>query len=314
MPIRQVEELAERLVRLIKNQMLNSSAHSLFRSLKPCSLALAALLGTSLCAQAGTEVTKDAKDKNVIQQPIIEPKFWIDLAAGGEFDIHSVKFLNDSGANFGTAAIPLPARIQSRSFESTHDAGVINGRLEVGYKVLPCMSVFAGFTYSHAGGQDDRRVGRVADPTGAAFGTPGGVYNLYADVGKYQAYSGIAGVKVNTPRYILDLIHIPKFISPYFSISGGGKYLDAQDISFYAKDGRLVNTATQNVYDDGFVFTGEAELGYVAKITRNFDITLESGYGYDTKPTHSTITGVNHANRDGDRFYSTVSLGAKLKF
>ena len=296
--------------------MFHSSTHSILRSLKPCSLVVAALLGTGLCAQAGTETatSKDTKDKNVIQQPPAEPKFWVDLAAGGEFDIHATKFLSDSGATFGTAAVPLPAKIQSRDFQSTHDAGVINGRLEAGYKVLPYMSVFAGFTYSHSGGQSDRRVGRVSDPTGAAFGTPGGVYNLYADVGRYEAYSGIAGIKLNTPRTILDLLHIPKFISPYFSLSGGGKYLESQDISFYAKNGALLNTPTQNVYDDGFVFTGEAQLGYIAKITRNFDITLESGYGYDTKPSHSGIADVNHANRDGDRFYSTVSLGAKLKF
>ena len=295
--------------------MLHSSTVSILRSVKSGSLVLAALLGTSLCAQAGTDTSsaKDTKDKNVIQQPMIEPKFWIDLAAGGEFDIHATKFLNDSGANFGTAAIPLPAKIQSRDFQSTHDAGVIDGRLEAGYKVLPYLSVFGGFVYSHAGGQDTRRVGRVADTSGT-FGPAGGVYNLYGDFGKYEAYSGIGGVKINTPRTILDLLHIPKFVSPYASLSGGGKYLESQHVDFFAKDGRIVSSGRDTLFDSGFVFTGEAELGYEAKFTRNFSVTLESGYGYDTKPQHSGIPDVGHANRDGDRFYSTVNLGAKLAF
>ena len=291
--------------------MLPSSTASPFRSVKTGSPVLAALLSASLCARAGTETTdtKDAKDKNVIQQPMIEPKFWIDLAAGGEFDIHATKFLSDSAAQFRG----LPAQIQSRDFSSTHDAGVINGRLEVGYKVLPYLSVFGGFIYSHAGGQDTRRVGRVFDPNGV-YGPAGGDYNLYGNFGQYEAYSGIAGVKINTPRTVLDLLHIPKFISPFASLSGGGKYIEEQRADFYAKDGRIVSSGHEALYDGSFVFTGEAELGYDAKITRNFDITLESGYGYDTKPHHGTISGVDHANRDGDRLYSTVNLGAKLKF
>ncbi len=54
--------------------MLHSSTVSILRSVKSGSLVLAALLGTSLCAQAGTDEvsSKDAKDKNVIQQPMIE--------------------------------------------------------------------------------------------------------------------------------------------------------------------------------------------------------------------------------------------------
>ena len=43
------------------------------------------------------------------------------------------------------------------------------------------------------------------------------MYNLYGNFGKYEAYSGIGGVKLNTPRTILDLLHIPKFVSPYAS-------------------------------------------------------------------------------------------------
>ncbi len=150
--------------------------------------------------------------------------------------------------------------------------------------MLPYLSVFVGGTYSHADGQDTRRVGRVSDPTGA-YGPVGGVYNLYGNFGKYEAYSGIAGIKLNTPRTILDLLHIPKFVSPYASLSGGGKYLEAQHGDFFAKDGRIVSTGRDTLFDSGFVFTGEAELGYDAKFTRNFDVTLESGYGYDTKPS-----------------------------
>ena len=128
------------------SQMLHSSTVSILRSVKSGSLLLAALLGTSLCAQAGTDTSsaKDAKDKNVIQQPMIEPKFWIDLAAGGEFDIHATKFLNDSGANFGTVAIAA-REASSRATSNprtTPRSSTVAWR--PGYKVLPYLSVFVG--------------------------------------------------------------------------------------------------------------------------------------------------------------------------
>ena len=69
------------------------------------------------------------------------------------------------------------------------------------------------------------------------------------------------------------------------------------------------------LYDNSLVFTGEAQLGYDVKLTRNFDITFESGYGYDTAPDHDQIAGFQSSRiSDGDRFYNTVSLGAKYKF
>ena len=69
----------------------------------------------------------------------------------------------------------IPGRIQSRDFTTTHDIATINGRAEVGYKILPYLSVFTGFTYSHSDGQSDRRVGRVYDTTGVYSGQPGSV-------------------------------------------------------------------------------------------------------------------------------------------
>ena len=287
---------------------------------------LAALLGTGLCAQAGTEMsdTKESKDKNVIQQPPpAEPKFYFDLSVGGDFDIHATKFLNDSNATFFSrqinpltgAAVAVPGRIQSRDFTSTHDTATINGRAEVGYKVLPYLSVFIGGEYSHSAGQQTRRVGRVYDTTGiyAGNGVPA-EYNLYGNFGQYQSYSGFGGLKVNTPRTILDFLHIPKFVSPYFTASGGGKYLDAQTADFFAKDGNFVSTGKETLYQSGWVGTVDAELGYDLKFTRNFSVTIESGYGYDTKPQRETQPEIGRANRDGDRLYSTVYLGGKFLF
>ena len=303
--------------------MLYPSTASILRVLKPGTLVLAALLGTSLCAQAGTEMTdtKESKDKNVIQQPPpAEPKFYFDLSAGGDFDIHSTKFLNDSGATFisqvpGSGGIAIPGRIQTRDFTTTHDVATINGRAELGYKVLPYLSVFIGGEYSHSDGQSTRRVGRVYDTTGvyAGNGVPA-EYNLYGSFGQYQSYSGIGGFKVNTPRTILDFLHIPKFVSPYFTVSGGGKYLDAQTADFFAKDGNLVSTGKETLFQSGWVGTVDAELGYNLKLTRNFDVTIESGYGYDSKPEHEAQPFIGHANRDGDRLYSTVYLGGKFLF
>ena len=173
--------------------------------------------------------------------------------------------------------------------------------------------MFIGGTYSHSDGQSDRRVGRAFDPSGS-FGVPGGVYNVYGDFGQYQSYSGIGGIKVALPRTILDLIHAPKAISPYFTVSGGGKYLEAQKADFFGKNGALFNTGNETLYQSGWVGTVEGEFGYDLQLTHNFDVTVESGYGYDTKPQHEGLNEIGNANRDGDRFYSTVYLGGKIKF
>lgn len=45
--------------------------------------------------------------------------------------------------------------------------------------------------------------------------------------------------------------------------------------------------------------------------------TLAAGYGYHTKPERgndSRSPAVTGVNKGGDRFYSTASLGAKLRF
>ena len=294
--------------------MIKSSTASASRPFQFGALVLAALLGSGVCAQAGPDYSKDGKDKNVIQQPPpAEPKFWVDLGAGGEFDEHATKFIKDSDANFALpGAAPLIGKIQSRDFETTHQP-VVNGRAEVGYKVLPYMSLFVGFTFSHAYGEGDTRIGSVTDPTGA-YGPVDGRYNVYGNFHQYKAYAGMAGIKVHMPRTILDLIHAPKCIEPYFSLSGGGKVIDDQRAQFYAKNGAIFSTNYLLLYDNSLVFTGEAQLGYDVKLTRNFDVTFESGYGYDTKPDHDEISGIHHTNHDGDRFYSTVTLGAKYKF
>ena len=292
------------------------------RSLKTGSLLVAALAVAALPAFAGDTYSASAKDKNpVIEKPKTEPRFWVNLLAGGEFDIHESHFIsNGSAFLFTPGGNFLPASIQSRDFQSTHDLGVINGRVEAGYKVLPYLSLFTGFTYSHSGGNNERASGTIVDPNGQ-FGVTGGRYDLFADVDRYQAFAGIAGIKLNTPRTLLDLLHIPRAIKPYASLSAGGKYLDAQHVSFsncaqegYAP-GDIVDSGRIRLYDNSWVLTVEGELGYELQLTRNLSINLESGYGYDTQPERATLpanfTGVN---KGGDRLYSTVSLGAKLSF
>ena len=294
--------------------------HSILRPIQVGSLLIAATLGVSIAAQAGDETTttpsKDGKEmnKNVIQQaPPAEPKFYVDLLGVGEFDIHATKFINDGTANFGTTADPFNAKIHSRDFSSTHDP-VVDARANVGYQVLPYLAVFGGFTYSHANGHENR-VGYVTDDFGAAGLTPG-KYDLYASVGDYQSYAGRGGFKLSLPRTVLDIIHAPKFISPYFSASAGGKYIESQDISFYSGTRqRFVDTAYGTLYDNSWVLTAEGDFGYELKFSRNFSVIIEDGYGFETKPTHGVIgSNIGDINKDGDRFFSTVSLGARLKF
>ncbi len=301
---------------MLSKSVLNPS---FTRSIRTAALLLTASVGLTVAAHAGDENTQTTsnrdKDKNVIQQPPpSEPKFYIDLLGSAEFDIHATQFLSNGNTTFtGAGGGAIPARIHSVPFETVHDP-VVDAGLDVGYHVLPYLSIFANFTYSHGNGHD-HRVGYITDDDGAVLGGLGNRYDLYARIGDYQAYAGRAGVKVALPRTLLDLIHAPKAILPYFSLTGGGKYVESQEISFDSGTRpTIVDTPYGTLFGNSWVFTGEAQFGYEVKLTRNFSVILEDGYGYDTKLQRGDLPGVNGVNRSGDRFYSTVSLGARVKF
>ena len=302
------------------NDMLRKSVlpSSLNASIRAAALLVTASLGMTIAAQAGDETTTRTysnKDKNVIQQPApAEPKFYVDLLGSAEFDIHATQFLSNGNTTFtGAGGGPIGARVHSVPFETVHDP-VVDAGMDVGYHVLPYLSIFANFTYSHGNGHD-HRVGTLVDDDGAVLGGLGNRYDLYARLGDYQSYAGRAGVKVALPRTLLDLIHAPKAISPYFSLTGGGKYVESQDISFVSGTRpTIVDTGYGTLFGNSWVFTGEALFGYELKLTRNFSVVLEDGYGYDTKLQRGNLPGFNGLNRSGDRLYSTVSLGARIKF
>lgn len=299
----------------------SNSFHTVLRSIQTGSLLLAAAAGLSLNAQAGEEYSRTSnKDKNVIQQAQPkEPKFYLTLSGLAEWDYNAARFVTDGNAVFnGTAYNPAvagnqyAAHIHSANFTSTHDP-VIGARTDIGYQVLPWLSVFGGFTYSHANGHE-RRVGYVVDD-GSVPNIAAGRYDLWASLGDYQSYAGRGGVKINTPRYLLDLLHLPKAISPYASLSIGGKYLESQEVSFFSGTrSRFVDTAYGTMYGNSWVLTAEGALGYELKLTRNLSVVLESTYGYDTAPKRGQINGVTGTNDGGDRFYSGVTLGGKVRF
>lgn len=284
---------------------MNTKLHSL--------LAVSTLCLT-VAAHAGQDYTKSSKDvsKDVIEKPVYTPRYYLSLSAGGEFDIHATKFISNGGGDVGIpGVISLPIKVQSRDFTAVHDPGVINGNLEAGYKVNDAFTVFAGFTYSHADGQS-HGAGRVTDPSGF-FGPAGGNYELNLSVNQYQAYTGRAGFKLTMPRYLLDLIHAPRSITPYLSASAGGKYVEESHAR--ATAGNFINTDVA-LYDDSWVFTSQVTLGYEWAFTPHASLVLESGYGYDTKPERAgqRLAGFNGGNDGGDRLYSTVSLGGKVRF
>ncbi len=220
--------------------------------------------------------------------------------AGGEFDIHATKFISNGGGDLGIPGVTwLYTKVQSRDFTAMHDPGVVNGNLEVGYKINSFATVFAGFTYSHAGG-DSHNVGRVTDPFGA-FGPAGGIYDLNAKVSDYEAYTGRAGFKLTLPRTLLDFIHAPRAITRHFSASAGGKYVEEVHARFTA--GNFLNDRV-GLYNDSWVFTAEALFGYEYAINPMFSVVLESGYGDHTKPERSGdrlrfVNGVNDGGGTG---------------
>ena len=300
--------------------MLLRSHHSFIHTLKTGTLLLAATAVTALCAHAGTDETTNDKQKNVIVKPVEAPRFYVEVGAAGEFDYHATKFISNGSANFGVVgAYSLPATVQSRDFSSTHDVATIDGRVNFGYIVNPLLTVYGGFIYSHADGDDSRRLGTVTDATGA-FGATGGRYDLYGDVGQYQSYAGVLGAHLKLPRTILDFIHAPQFIKPFFNLEVGGKYVQEQHVRFFTTGAAPVNT-TINLYDDSAVFTVRGGFGYELKLARNFSINIDSDYGFDTKPGRGdrnlngpNNTGFSGINNSGDRFYESVGVSAVFKF
>ena len=293
----------------------------------PLGTAALVLVLSTLCVAAAAHAgdtysarsSKDSKDsKAVIQKPVPETRFYLSLSAGGNFDeYHVTRFLTNGGGNVdvpttaGLGIVGLPFKSQVRTFNALHDPATINGNLDAGYKINDTLSVFVGFTYDHGdGGQHS--AGRVTDTLGL-FGPANGIYRLEAHASDYEAYAGRAGLKVTTPRTLLDLVHIPHAIKPYFIASVGGKYLEEQHVDFTA--GGFLNQRG-NLYDSGWVLTSQAAFGYEIEPIRNLSIFVESGYGYDTKPEHDgpVLTGVTGVNKGGDRFYNAVKLGASLKF
>ena len=296
------------------------SNHSLVPTLKTCSLLLAATMATSLCARAGTDDTSKDLNKNVIEKPVPVERFYVEIGSAGEFDYHATKFISNGNVEFGGVGAGLPARIQSRDFISAHDVGTIDGNLNFGYIVNPLLSVYGGFTYSHNEGDHSRRLGNFVDVNGA-YGPANSSYDLYGDIGQYQSYAGVTGVKFTLPRTILDFIHAPKFISPYFKAQVGAKYIDDQRIRFYSGTVNAINTNI-DLYNGSFVFTTQGGFGYELKLARNFSINLDTDYGYDTQPERGdrqldgtpNNNGIHGINTNGDRFYETVGLSAVFKF
>lgn len=276
---------------------------------KLTSLFALSTLCLTVAAHAGEDPSKSSKE--VIEKPMADPRFFVSLEAGGEFDIHATKFVSNGGGDLGVAgAFSLPTKVQSRDFNAVHDP-VINGSLKAGYKVTPLFSVYAGFTYSHADG-DSHGAGSISDP-GGFFGPAGGVYELNLKVNQYQAYTGRAGFTLTIPRYVLNLIHAPASITSFVSASAGGKYVEESHARLTA--GNFLDQEV-GLYDDSWVFTANATLGYNWQVSRCFSVIFESGYGYDTKPERSgsRLSGVSGVNDGGDRLYSTVSLGGKVTF
>ena len=288
-------------------------------------LGLSALALTPALARAGSadfNARDDSKGSKAVVQPPAPrpPRFYLSLAGGAEFDEHATKFISNGEGSLGAVRLggaALPIKIQSKDFHNTHEV-VASARAEAGYRVTDWLSLFVGFTYDHAQGDNAVRFGQVRDPAGLA-GDPTAVRDLYANLGNYEAYAGRGGFKLALPRTVLDLIHAPRAIKPYLSYSAGGKYVEPTRAQFFSPG--LLDTGNLRLYDASWVFTTDLQFGYEVALARNATVFFESGYGYDTKLERNNsggnspaAAGLSGVNRGGDRFYSLVSLGAKLRF
>lgn len=302
--------------------------HSTAYRLRPV-LALAAVLTTLPAAalRAGSPEFNARDDSSKGSKAVVQPsappfpRFYISLAGGAEFDAHATKFISNGEGTLDAVRLGgganLPVKITSKDFHNTHEV-TASARAEAGYRFTDWFSIFAGFTYDHAQGDSAVRFGQVRDPLGLA-GNPAAVRDLYANLGEYEAYAGRGGFTLALPRTLLDFIRAPRAIKPYLSYSAGGKHVNATRAQFFSPG--LLDTGSLRLYDASWVFTTDLQLGYEVALARNATVFFQSGYGYDTKldrnesgPRSPAAAGLTGVNRGGDRFYSTVSLGAKLRF
>ncbi len=249
------------------------------------------MLGTGLCAQAGPDVSSPQRTPRTrTSSSSLRPR---SRSSGStsppavSSTIHATKFLNDAGATFVSPGrrAAVPGRIQSRDFTTTHDIATINGRAELGYKILPYLSVFIGLAPTATPTARATAASAASTTRPALYGVPPGRVQPVRQLRpvpvlrRDRGHQG--GPAAHDPRpHPRAEVHLallqPSRAAASTSMRSG------RTSSPRTRQPRQF-TGHETLYQSGWVGTVEGGFGYDLKLTRNFDVTVESGYGYDTR-------------------------------
>ena len=265
----------------------------------------AALLGAGVLtsAVAGPAPADYSKDKKQVVQKEYEPKWYVSLGAGAEFDLGATRFSERSRTGFASPDAGFAqgvANVSAQKYNDVYGAANLAIHAEVGYVVAKDGEIFVGFKYSH-GFSDTVNIGS------GNFGI--GTEPIFADFGDYNSFGLEAGF-----RYFF----LPKTsrIRPYISFAAGATYVDDIDARFFLTGGQPIFGT--GFYQGGVVATGALLGGIEFAITRNFSIGAESGLRYEfplsERDRDLVRSGVNASlNNAGDRFNVPVNLYGKFR-
>ncbi len=245
----------------------------------------------------------DTSKKQVVQRDN-EPKWYISLGAGAEFDLGATRFSERSRTGFASpnAGFALGAgNIAAQTYNDVYDVANLGIHAEVGYVVSKDGEIFASLKYSH-GFADTVQIGS------GNFGI--GTEPIFANFDDYNSIGIEAGF-----RYFF----LPKSsrIRPYVSFAAGATYVFDIDTRFFLGDSTPVFGT--GFYQGGVVATGALLAGVEYALSRNFSVGAESGVRYEfplsERDRDLNLSGINPSiNNAGDRFYVPVRFYGKFRF
>jgi hypothetical protein len=274
--------------------------HFIFSFSTAAALLSAGALSTAFAGPAPADYSKDKKA--VVKEN--EPKWYISLGAGAEFDLGATRFSERSRTGFVSpdAGFAIGAgSVSAQKYNDVYDVANLGIHAELGYVVSKNGEIFGSVKYSH-GFADTVQIG-----TGN-FGI--GNEPIFANFDDYNSIGVEAGF-----RYFF----LPKTsrIRPYVSFAAGATYVFDIDTNFFLADGTPVFGT--GFYQGGVVATGALLGGIEFALSRNFSIGAESGLRYEfplsERDRDLDRSGLNNSlNNSGDRFYVPVRFYGKFRF
>jgi hypothetical protein len=268
------------------------------------------------------------------QTPACDPRWYFSINAGGDFNIGTTR-INDSQT---TTFIPLvanpggflvgfgTANIVRHSFDDVYDSGYhVEG--EFGYSLTQHLDVFARFRYAHADATDRTR-GSTFDFF--TFGGPAGTIPFGSEFDDYDSWGGELGFRF---YFLPRAAHF----RPYVALSGGASQVDAIGIRTFADLSAFGGGSDVEIYrgaffNDSWVGTGSAVLGFEFNIGCHFTVGVNGGVRYESRLddddtdlntrgftfTGITVTNFSFANQtnnnSGDRWTAPVTGYLKFRF